>query len=63
MSPILAARIANPKLLEEIVGFKVKTFYTDSSFTVFWEDLGEMIGKTKRLKTANVEEKILNDSY
>ena len=63
MSPILAAHVANPKLLEEIVGFKVKTFYTDSSFTVFWEDLGEMIGKTKRLKTANVEEKILNDSY
>ena len=37
INPLKALHYANPKVLDEIVGFKVLTFYTKESFTVFWE--------------------------
>ena len=61
INPLQALHYANPKVLDEIVGFKVLTFYTNDSFTVFWESVGEdkMVGKVKELKTYKVVAKCL----
>lgn len=61
INPIQALHYVNPKVLNEIVGFKVLTFYTSDSFTVFWESIGEdkMVGRVKELKTHKVVAKCL----
>ena len=61
INPIDALHYANPKVLNEIVGFKVATYYTkDGRFTSFWEKLDDgMIGKTKELLTKEVTSKCL----
>lgn len=57
MDPLEALHYANPKVLDDIVGFKVETFYAkDNSFTNFWESVdGGLIGRTTSLKTERVE--------
>lgn len=61
INPLQALHYANPKVLDEIVGFKVLTFYNSESFTVFWESVGEdsMVGRVKYLKTHKVAAKCL----
>lgn len=61
INPLQVLHYANPKVLDEIVGFKVLTFYNSESFTVFWESVGEdrMVGEVKYLKTRKVVAKCL----
>ena len=61
LNPIDALHYANPKVLDELVGFTVETYYTkDNKFTCFWERDGYgMIGTTKDLSTEKITKKCL----
>ena len=61
LNPIDALHYANPKVLDELVGFTVETYYEqDNKFTCFWERDGfGMIGKTKKLSTEKITKKCL----
>jgi len=60
INPIQALHYANPKVLDELVGFKVETFYhSNDGFITFWENDDGNIGSIKKLKEKNITKQCL----